>query len=118
MPGTPLLPALPASNWLPRRFKRLLDLSQTLKKGPMGERLIDLIWLRVSQLNGCAFCIDMHGQDLLRQGLSPRGLKAVAGWLAGQRRRFSASANARPCAGPNSSTPPRTATPAMKKLPA
>lgn len=64
----------------PKAFQSLLDLSQTLKKGVLGERLIDLVWLRVSQLNGCAFCIDMHGQDLLRQGLSPRELNAVAGW--------------------------------------
>lgn len=64
----------------PKAFQSLLDLSQTLKKGGLGERLIDLVWLRVSQLNGCAFCIDMHGQDLLRQGLSPRELNAVAGW--------------------------------------
>jgi len=64
----------------PKAFQSLLDLSQTLKKGALGERLIDLVWLRVSQLNGCAFCIDMHGQDLLRQGLSPRELNAVAGW--------------------------------------
>lgn len=64
----------------PKAFQNLLDLSQTLKKGALGERLIDLVWLRVSQLNGCAYCIDMHGQDLLRQGLSPRELNAVAGW--------------------------------------
>lgn len=64
----------------PKAFQSLLDLSQTLKKGRLGERLIDLVWLRVSQLNGCAYCIDMHGQDLLRQGVTPRELNAVAGW--------------------------------------
>ena len=64
----------------PKAFQHLLDLSQTLKKALLGERLIDLVWLRVSQLNGCAFCIDMHGQDLLRQGVTPRELNAVAGW--------------------------------------
>lgn len=64
----------------PKAFQHLLDLSQTLKKTGLGERLVDLVWLRVSQLNGCAFCINMHGQDLLRQGASPRELNAVAGW--------------------------------------
>lgn len=64
----------------PKAFQSLLDLSQTVKKAGLGERLVDLVWLRVSQLNGCAYCIDMHGQDLLRQGVTPRELNAVAGW--------------------------------------
>lgn len=71
---------IPYMQLAPKAFQNLLDLSQTLKKASLGERLIDLVWLRVSQLNGCAFCIDMHGQDLLRQGVPPRELNAVAGW--------------------------------------
>lgn len=36
--------------------------------------------LRVSQINGCAFCIDMHWADLIKMGEDPRHLNAVAGW--------------------------------------
>ncbi|WP_186024678.1 carboxymuconolactone decarboxylase family protein [Burkholderia gladioli] len=34
----------------------------------LEERLVDLVYLRVSQINGCAYCIDMHTRDLLRKG--------------------------------------------------
>ena len=34
--------------------------------------LVDLVYLRVSQINGCAFCIDMHSRCLLYTSPSPR----------------------------------------------
>ncbi|NIF92809.1 carboxymuconolactone decarboxylase family protein [Burkholderia sp. Cy-637] len=34
----------------------------------LEERLVDLVYLRVSQINGCAYCIDMHTRDLLKKG--------------------------------------------------
>src|SRR5215470_6180672 len=43
-------------------------------------RLINLACLRVSQINGCAFCIDLHSQDLLKSGLSVEHLVLVAAW--------------------------------------
>jgi AhpD family alkylhydroperoxidase len=43
-------------------------------------RLLDLVLLRVSQLNGCAFCIDMHSRDLLRAGLPIEHLVLIAVW--------------------------------------
>ena len=43
-------------------------------------RLTELVRLRVSQINGCAPCMDMHAADLLRQGVDPRHLYTVAGW--------------------------------------
>lgn len=43
-------------------------------------RLTELVRLRVSQINGCAFCLDMHAAELLRQGVEPRQLHTVAGW--------------------------------------
>ncbi|MGY8660983.1 carboxymuconolactone decarboxylase family protein [Bradyrhizobium sp. UFLA05-109] len=43
-------------------------------------RLINLACLRVSQINGCAFCIDFHSQDLLKAGLSVEHLVLVAAW--------------------------------------
>ena len=46
----------------------------------LDKRLKELVNLRISQINGCAFCIDMHWADLVRQGLEPRHINAVAGW--------------------------------------
>ncbi|MDO5626419.1 MAG: carboxymuconolactone decarboxylase family protein [Pseudomonadota bacterium] len=46
----------------------------------LDRRLKELVNLRISQINGCAFCIDMHWADLVRQGMDPRHINAVAGW--------------------------------------
>ncbi len=43
-------------------------------------QLINLACLRVSQINGCAFCIDFHSQDLLKAGLPVEDLVLVAAW--------------------------------------
>src|ERR687893_528562 len=43
-------------------------------------RLIDLVYLRVSQINGCAYCIDMHSRDLLKAGLPVEYLVLVPVW--------------------------------------
>jgi AhpD family alkylhydroperoxidase len=45
--------------------------------------LVDLIYLRVSQINGCAYCIDMHSRDLLKDGVSIEKLVLVPAWREG-----------------------------------
>jgi AhpD family alkylhydroperoxidase len=42
--------------------------------------LVDLVYLRVSQINGCAYCIDMHSRDLLKEGVSVDKLVLVPAW--------------------------------------
>ncbi|MDB5685954.1 MAG: carboxymuconolactone decarboxylase family protein [Rhizorhabdus sp.] len=42
--------------------------------------LVDLVYLRVSQINGCAYCIDMHSRDLLKRGLDVAKLVLVPVW--------------------------------------
>ena len=64
----------------PRPFHQLVQLSGQLHKGPLGPRLIELVSLRVSQLNGCVFCLDMHADALRRAGVAQRKLDTVAGW--------------------------------------
>lgn len=51
----------------------------------LGERLRELVNLRISQINGCAFCIDMHWAALVREGVDPRHVNAVAGWREAHR---------------------------------
>lgn len=41
---------------------------------------MELVNLRVSQINGCAYCLDMHTRDLLKKGLSPVKLALVQVW--------------------------------------
>lgn len=64
----------------PEYFKPLLDLSQALEKGRLGRRLLELVFLRISQLNGCAHCLDMHTRALLEAGEDPQRIATLAGW--------------------------------------
>jgi AhpD family alkylhydroperoxidase len=50
-----------------------------LKSG-MPTELVDLVYLRVSQINGCAFCIDMHSRDLIKLGVSVEKMVLVPVW--------------------------------------
>ena len=64
----------------PAILKAKTDLSILVKKSSLGERLVELVNLRISQINGCGFCVDMHWRDLIRQGMDARHLNAVAVW--------------------------------------
>lgn len=50
----------------PAGFTAFLGVHSAIYKGSLPKALIDLAYLRVSQINGCAFCIDMHTRDLLK----------------------------------------------------
>jgi AhpD family alkylhydroperoxidase len=71
---------LPYFQLAPKAFDLLYKLSGAIRKDLLGARLVDLVFLRVSQVNGCAYCIDMHWRDLMRLEVDPRHLNAVAGW--------------------------------------
>jgi AhpD family alkylhydroperoxidase len=64
----------------PEGYKAFGGVYVTLLKGSLPKELIDLVYLRVSQINGCAFCIDMHSRDLLKSGLSVDKLVLVPVW--------------------------------------
>jgi len=49
----------------------------------LPKSLVDLVYLRVSQLNGCAYCIDMHSRDLLKDGMAVEKLVLVPVWREG-----------------------------------
>jgi AhpD family alkylhydroperoxidase len=61
-------------------LKNMVALSMSVKQGVLGPRLVELINLRVSQVNGCGVCVDMHWRDLIKQGADPRHLNSIAGW--------------------------------------
>jgi AhpD family alkylhydroperoxidase len=42
--------------------------------------LVDLVFLRISQINNCAFCLDMHTRDLLQKGESTERLALLQAW--------------------------------------
>src|SRR5688500_5611479 len=47
----------------PDLSKKLFELSGAVKKGSLGNTLLDLVNIRASQLNGCALCLDMHCKE-------------------------------------------------------
>ena len=50
-----------------------------MQSGLPGE-LVNLVYLRVSQINNCAFCLDMHTRDLLKQGVKVEKLALLQAW--------------------------------------
>jgi AhpD family alkylhydroperoxidase len=51
-----------------------------LGKSVLPKALLDLVYLRVSQINGCAYCIDMHSRDALKAGMPVEKLNLVCAW--------------------------------------
>ena len=47
----------------PELARKLFELSAVVKKGSLGNTLLDLVNIRASQLNGCALCLDMHCKE-------------------------------------------------------
>ena len=73
----------PRINYLkvaPGAFEALFGLSKYLQKCGLEESLIDLICLRASQINGCAYCIDMHWKDLRAVGEEEQRLYGLDAW--------------------------------------
>lgn len=42
--------------------------------------LLDILWLRISQINGCAYCVDLHSREAREHGSTDRKLHHVATW--------------------------------------
>ncbi|HLN97050.1 MAG TPA: carboxymuconolactone decarboxylase family protein [Pyrinomonadaceae bacterium] len=64
----------------PEAYKAMLALSQAVEKTGLAPQLIDLVNYRVSQLNGCAFCLDMHSKDLRARGETEQRLYMISAW--------------------------------------
>jgi AhpD family alkylhydroperoxidase len=64
----------------PEGFKAFGGVYVYLQKSGLPKELIYLVYLRVSQINGCAYCIDMHSRDLLKLGVTVDKLVLVPVW--------------------------------------
>ena len=63
----------------PEAMNHLQSLGNLTKEG-LPEKLLELVHLRASQINGCSVCVDMHAKDLRKAGESDERLFAVAAW--------------------------------------
>ena len=64
----------------PELFKKISDLSMSLKDSTIEQKIRDLVNIRASQINGCAFCLDMHVKEAKIHGESELRLYHVAIW--------------------------------------
>lgn len=64
----------------PEAMKAMTALEQQIARSGLEKSLIELVRLRASQINGCAYCIDVHTSDARKAGESERRLSTVAVW--------------------------------------
>ncbi|UJB45910.1 carboxymuconolactone decarboxylase family protein [Streptomyces sp. A1-5] len=63
-----------------KAFKHFMAAGKAVKDSPLPASTQELVALRVSQINGCAFCIDMHTKDAAAAGESSVRLNLVVAW--------------------------------------
>jgi AhpD family alkylhydroperoxidase len=64
----------------PGGIKALGSVSGYILQSGLPRTLIDLVYLRVSQINGCAYCIDLHSRDLLKGNGPIQKVLLVSAW--------------------------------------
>lgn len=64
----------------PHGVKALGGVYGYVRQSGLSAVLVDLVYLRVSQINNCAYCLDMHTRDLLKKGQNIEKLALVQAW--------------------------------------
>jgi AhpD family alkylhydroperoxidase len=64
----------------PAAIKAMMALENAVAAGTIEKPLAELVRMRVSQMNGCAFCMDMHSHDMLSAGETPQRIFLLDGW--------------------------------------
>ncbi len=64
----------------PEAIQAMQKLEEYVRKSGIERSLLELVRLRASEMNGCAYCVDMHTQDARAQGETEQRLYAVTVW--------------------------------------
>ena len=64
----------------PEAIKAMIALEQRIGKSSLEKPLVELVRLRASQINGCAYCMDMHSADARKAGEDERRLATLGAW--------------------------------------
>ena len=64
----------------PDAIRKLAELSTLMHKSSIEVGLVHLVYVRVSQINGCAYCVDTHTKEALDAGEKPQRLYALTVW--------------------------------------
>lgn len=65
---------------LPEAYRAMLALSKSAEDAGLPRETAYLVHLRASQINGCAYCVEMHARELLETGASEERIWGVAAW--------------------------------------
>jgi len=64
----------------PDAYKAMFGLENYLSKTELEPNLKELIKIRASQINGCAYCIQMHSEEAMKQGETEQRIFALSAW--------------------------------------
>lgn len=64
----------------PEAFQAMLQLEKQAHHGGIEESLLELVKTRASQMNGCAWCLDMHTKDARARGETEQRLHLLVAW--------------------------------------
>ncbi|MCA0448986.1 MAG: carboxymuconolactone decarboxylase family protein, partial [Proteobacteria bacterium] len=64
----------------PDVYRAAAAMEDSVRKSGIDSRLLHLVKLRASQINGCAYCIDMHSKDARAAGETEQRLYALDAW--------------------------------------
>ncbi|TAM86449.1 carboxymuconolactone decarboxylase family protein [bacterium] len=64
----------------PTAFSAMINLETTVRKSGLPASLLELVKMRASMMNGCAYCLDMHSKDARAGGESEQRLYALSAW--------------------------------------
>ncbi|SRR5260221_7112427 len=73
-------PRLTYDTLIPEGLKALGGVYAYVLRSGLEKPLVDLCYLRASQINGCAYCIDTHSHELLAEGCAPEKLTLLSVW--------------------------------------
>ena len=73
-------PRLPWGTISPKSYQAMVGVSASIAHSSLGSVLIELVQTRVSQINGCAFCLDMHVRDLRKAGEGWQRINSLPTW--------------------------------------
>lgn len=68
------------SAFVPDFYKAMVGLERAIHESGIDPTLYELVKIRASQINGCAFCLDMHNRDARKAGEKQRRLDVLSAW--------------------------------------
>lgn len=71
---------LDVSKHVPEIYRHFFAVEKLLHDSELPAATLELVKLRASQINGCAYCVDMHSRDMKKSGESDERLWMVAAW--------------------------------------